>query len=95
MVCIFCKLETDPTEEHVIAEALGGADETIWDVCKECNDKLGWDVDVLADHDAMLTTARRQAGLRTRHASVRATAPVSASRGKLCGPSSRATGTIR
>lgn len=50
MKCIICKEEREPSVEHVFPESIGGSYE-IRTVCKDCNDKLGREVDCkLTDH---------------------------------------------
>jgi len=62
MVCLFCKQSKDPSVEHVFSERLGHVG-VVRDVCRDCNSVLGQQVDIAADRDAILSTARRQAGL--------------------------------
>lgn len=43
--CIICRKENDnSSDEHVIPEAINGYYH-IYDVCKDCNSRLGTDVD--------------------------------------------------
>lgn len=44
MICIFCNEENEPSEEHIIPESIGGI-ATIKTVCRDCNSKLGTEVD--------------------------------------------------
>ncbi len=82
MVCIFCKNERPESEEHVFCEALGKPDVIVKFVCKSCNDRLGAEVDVLADRDARLTHARHHAGLPPRYQSIQNTAPATGASGE-------------
>lgn len=45
MKCIICREEKDESEEHIIPEALGNKKLITKRVCKECNNKLGTNVD--------------------------------------------------
>lgn len=45
MFCIICETETDLSEEHIIPEALGNKKFCTNRVCKNCNNKLGTNVD--------------------------------------------------
>lgn len=45
MKCIICREEKDESEEHIIPEALGNKKLVTRRVCKECNNKLGTNVD--------------------------------------------------
>lgn len=44
MLCIFCQEEREPSKEHIIPETLGGS-VVIFNVCEDCNSKLGSKVD--------------------------------------------------
>ncbi len=44
MRCIFCRQEKKHSEEHIIPESIGGI-VTISNVCRDCNSKLGTEVD--------------------------------------------------
>lgn len=51
MKCIICREEKDESKEHIIPEALGNKELITKRVCKECNNKLGTNVDnYLTDH---------------------------------------------
>lgn len=51
MKCIICREEKPESEEHIIPEALGNRRLITKRVCKECNNKLGTNVDnYLTDH---------------------------------------------
>lgn len=45
MRCIICREEKDESEEHIVPEALGNKKLITKRVCKECNNKLGANVD--------------------------------------------------
>ena len=75
IVCLFCKRSNLPSDEHVFAEPLGRVG-VIRDVCRDCNSILGQQVDIAADRDAILSTARRQAGLAIRPQSIREVNPL-------------------
>lgn len=61
--CIFCLKEKVSSKEHVFPDSLGGL-LIIYDVCKDCNDKLGEKVDYhLVDH-GLMQLARFTKGLK-------------------------------
>ncbi|WP_214721705.1 HNH endonuclease [Exiguobacterium sp. s192] len=61
--CIFCLEEKVSSKEHVFPDSLGGL-LIIYDVCKDCNDKLGEKVDYhLVDH-GLMQLARFTKGLK-------------------------------
>lgn len=69
MRCIFCLEEKEPTNEHIFPSAIGGT-LTIDRVCKQCNDWLGANIDVLlTDHDLILLE-RAKMGMRNRAGNV-------------------------
>lgn len=45
MKCIICREEKDESKEHIIPEALGNKKLITKRVCKECNNKLGTNID--------------------------------------------------
>lgn len=82
MICIFCKNDRPESDEHVFCEALGKPNVIVSFVCKTCNDRLGAEVDTLADQDARLTHARHHAGLPTRYQSIQSVAPATGAAGE-------------
>ena len=45
MKCIICKEEKNESDEHIIPEALGNKKLITKRVCKDCNNRLGYNVD--------------------------------------------------
>ena len=45
MKCIICKEERNESDEHIIPEALGNKKLITKRVCKDCNNRLGYNVD--------------------------------------------------
>lgn len=71
MICLFCKQEREESDEHVFATPFGEVNFVVRFVCKQCNDRLGNEVDHRADRDARLSHARHSAGLPIRPQSIR------------------------
>lgn len=62
--CIICHQDNQElSDEHVIPEAIGGYYH-IYDVCKDCNSKLGYHVDKLLLNHWFIKAARHEKGLK-------------------------------
>lgn len=65
MRCIFCLEVKEPTDEHIFPGAIGGT-LTIDRVCKQCNDWLGANIDVLLTNHDLILLERAKMGIRNR-----------------------------
>ncbi|MBX9466394.1 MAG: HNH endonuclease [Rhizobium sp.] len=78
MECIFCRKARAPSVEHVFPKAIGGA-LTFSEVCKECNDALGSEVDATLTNWPSVLLRRAELGL-------------AGYKGRITSPSSMLTG---
>lgn len=63
MRCIICGLQKDASEEHIIPEAMGNKKFVTYKVCKDCNNKLGSNVDNYLTDYIVIKMVRKELGL--------------------------------
>jgi len=62
--CIFCGEHKESSREHIIPEALGNRYFVTYDVCTECNNRLGSEIDAPFVDDFLMRTARKALGIK-------------------------------
>ena len=68
MICIFCRKESESTDEHIVPEFLGGS-LIIRDVCKTCNSKMGSDFEGPLSRAVIFRLPRYLRGIRSKSSS--------------------------
>lgn len=63
MRCVICGLDKDGSKEHIIPEAMGNEGFITYKVCKECNNKLGTNVDNYLTDYIIVKILRKELGL--------------------------------
>lgn len=63
MRCIICELQKDASKEHIIPETMGNKKFVTYKVCKDCNNKLGANVDNYLTDYVVIKMVRKELGL--------------------------------
>ena len=61
--CIICNMKKKGSKEHIIPEAMGNSKLITYDVCEECNNKLGSKVDSYLTNYIVIKMIRKDMGL--------------------------------